>query len=141
MTCAEFREDAFDYLAGTLERRAAFQEHYASCSACAGLLRGIEANEATLLRARAPQAPADLWPRIAARLSAPRPVRTPWTKMAAAAAVFVMVLGFIFSAAPRAPHREVVIREMDVETRSAFALLVPAYEDGEAADSLFRSER
>lgn len=132
MTCDGFRDQVFDYLGGTLRDRAAFQDHYASCPACASTLRGIEENEKLLSTAGAPAAPPELWPAIARAISAARPLPSrvrAWASLAAAAAVLLVVLSLLFSARP---GLDVVIeeRQADAETLRTF---VPAYDEFDAS--------
>jgi hypothetical protein len=137
MTCSEFRDLAFDYLDGSLRDRAGFEDHFAACASCAGMLRGFEENERLLSLARVPAAPAELWPRIAAALSAGRPVafRRPWWAALAAAAAAVLVVFSLFFAAAPAPSGgtlDVVV----VDAGPALKPLVPRYEDVDTGTAL-----
>ncbi len=134
MKCVEFRDLVFDYLGGTLPDRRAFEEHFAGCAGCAALLRGIESNEEVLSRAGAPEAPPDLWPRIARAISAGREVRFGPPRraaaMAAAAAAVLVALSLVFAAVPAPPP------ELDVvvlDAGPALKALVPRYEDADTA--------
>ena len=136
MKCDEFRDLVFDYLEGTLADRPSFEGHFSACPACASVLRGVEENEGILARAGAPAAPADLWPRIAAAVSAGRRVRFGGTRgaavLAAAAALFV-ALSLLFTAAPApAPALDIVV----VDAGPALKPLVPRYEDVDTATAL-----
>jgi len=148
MNCGEFRDRVFDYLEGSLRDGEAFRAHAGACASCAEALRGIEENEKLLLAARAPAAPADLWPRIAAAVSRGRtvPFRRPrlaWFAAAAAAALLVAALFFSAGPAP-APGLELVVHEAAPEAGRTLRALVPRYEDVDAAtamaDTLFRSD-
>jgi anti-sigma factor RsiW len=140
-----FRDLVFDFLDGTLRDRAAFDAHRASCPACAESLRGIESNEKALAAARAPLAPAGLWPAIAARISEGRALPFRRTKiaagLAAAAALLLSVTIFFSEGSPRR-RLHVVVQEVTPEAGRAFSALVPRYEDidtGTAmAETLFR---
>jgi len=135
MKCDAFRDLVFDYLEGALRERAPFEDHFAACPACASILRGIEADAAVLSRAAAPKAPADLWPRIAAAVSAGRAVRfarTRWA-VAAAAAAAVLVASLFFAAAP-APGPALDVRVVD--SGPGLRLLVPRYENVDTATAL-----
>ena len=145
MNCEGFRDRAFDLLDGTLDDRAPFEAHRASCPACADALRGIEANEKALGAARAPLAPASLWPAIAARLSEGRALPFRRTKVAtglAAAAALLLSFALFFSAAPAKPRLDVVVQEVSAEGGRTMGALVPRYEDVDTAtamaDTLFR---
>jgi len=136
MKCDEFRDLVFDYLEGTLEERAPFEDHFAACPACASILRGIEADAEVLSRAGAPAAPADLWPRIAAAVSAGRPVRFArprWAAWAAVSAAAVLVVSLFFAAAPApGPSLDVIV----VDAGPALKFLVPRYENVDTATAL-----
>jgi len=136
MKCDGFRDLVFDYLGGTLPGREEFEAHYASCPACASILRGIEADGEVLSRAGAPAAPADLWPRIAAAISAGREVRfgrTRWAAVAAAAAAVLVALSLLVTSAPApVPSLDIVV----VEAGPALQPLVPRYEDVDTSTAL-----
>lgn len=149
MNCETFRDQALDFLQGTLQgNNPDFDAHRRSCSACAGALRGIEMNEQVIRAARVPTAPADLWPRIAAALGEDRvvPFRKPWkSALTAAAAALVVAIG-LFAVAPvrKAPTLNLIVHEVGPESQRTFRALVPRYEDVDTAtamvDTFFRND-
>jgi len=148
MKCEEFRDYAFEYLDGTFfgcDEAVGFEVHLASCPACADALRGIEANEKALGAARAPLAPASLWPAIAARISEGRTLPFRRTKVAAgvaAAAALLLSIALFFSGGPARPRLDVVVQEVSAEGGRTMGTLVPRYEDVDTAtamaDALFK---
>jgi predicted anti-sigma-YlaC factor YlaD len=145
MTCETFRDAVFDYLDGTLQDRAGFRGHLDSCEPCRKLLGSIADQENLLRAARVPEAPADLWPRIAAQISLGRtaPFRgIRWAAGAAAAAALILVGALLHSGRAEDRGLDVVVREISPDARTAFATLVPRYEDVDTAsamvDTLFR---
>ena len=147
MNCETFRDEAFDFLDGTLGDRREFEDHFAACPRCASLLRGIEANEKTLALARVPVAPPELWPRIAAAISAGRPLEFRRPRLAsilAAAAGLLLVLGLLFSAGAPPATLDVVVVAAGADAQRNLRGLIPSYGDVDAAtafvDTLFRSD-
>ncbi len=147
MNCELFRDRVFDFLEGALgcDEKVGFAVHLESCTACAEMLRGIEANEKALTAARAPLAPASLWPAIAARLSEGRALPFRRTKIAAglaAAAALLFSFALFFSGPAAKPRLDVVIQEVAPEAGHTMGALVPRYEDVDTAtamaDTLFR---
>jgi len=130
MRCEEFRDRVMDFLEGASV--AGFREHGDACPDCADLVLGVEHNERALTAARAPVAPADLWPRIARAIAQARPVRFARFRIAgfaAAAAALVLVAAMAFSGAPARPGPRIVIRKVDADAQRSLAALVPRYED------------
>ncbi|MBI3856228.1 MAG: hypothetical protein HY293_11115 [Planctomycetes bacterium] len=149
MNCETFRDRAFDFLQGTLGSAAEFEAHRASCPACGAALEGIRHNERVLSAARAPTAPADLWPRIAAEIGRDRVVSFRSLRaaagLAAAAAVLLGVTLFATMGPSRkTPRINLVVQEVGPESQRAFRALVPRYEDVDAAtamvDTMFRND-
>ncbi|HZE97867.1 MAG TPA: hypothetical protein VE981_12640 [Planctomycetota bacterium] len=141
MNCAEFSDRVFDFLQGTLhEEREEFVRHRSGCAACAGRLEGIRENEQILTGARAPSAPADLWPRIAAAIAQTRPIPFRLLRVAsglgAAAALLLAVTLFATGSAPRTPPLKLVVQEVAPESQRTFRSLVPKYEDVDAATAM-----
>lgn len=143
MNCELFRDRVFDYLC--CSEGVEFESHRASCAACADLLQGIEANEKALAAARAPLAPASLWPAIAARISQGRALPFRRTKIAAglaAAAALLFSIALLFSGPAAKPRLDVVIQEVAPEAGRTMGALLPRYEDVDAgtamAETLFR---
>lgn len=137
MTCEEYRRRLMDLLAGDLPDRSALEAHEASCPACAGLRRGMEANERLLRQALPPPLPGDLWPRIAASLGIRGGVRRlrRWRQAAALAAAGVAAaVGLTFvSAPPRGGGGlDIVVKEAG----PALGSLVPKYGEVEAVEAL-----
>lgn len=135
MTCAEFKDRAFD-------RDAASDAHAMQCPACAELRRSLDAEARLLSRAAAPRAPQDLWMRIQGRLAEPKRLR-PRGWIAAAAAFLVtaigvfLVLGLIDRPKAKGPVAKekpqptikLVVVEASPEASRAFPGLVPSYDD------------
>jgi hypothetical protein len=149
MNCETFRDQAFDFLQGSLPAGGGFEAHRASCAGCAASLAGIRENERLLSAARVPLAPPDLWPRIAAAIGESRPIPFRLLRaasaIAAAAARFLVVLLVSSSSAPRkTPKIDLVVHEVGPESQRAFRTLVPRYEDVDAAtamvDTMFRTD-
>ncbi len=149
MNCETFRDQAFDFLQGTLPADDGFEAHRASCPACAAALAGIRENERILSAARVPLAPPDLWPRIAAAIGERRPLPFRLIRaasaIAAAAALLLVALLLASSGAPKhAPKYDLVIQEVGPDSQRAFRTLVPRYEDVDAAtamvDTMFRTD-
>jgi anti-sigma factor RsiW len=141
MNCQTFSDRVFDFLQGDLrEDRSDFDQHRASCAACAARLAGIRENERILGAARVPTAPADLWPRIAAAVAQGRPIPFRGLRvaslLAAAAALLLVVSLFATSRAPRTPSLNLVVQEVGPESQRAFRSLVPRYDDVDAATAM-----
>ncbi len=133
MKCDVFRDRLFDYLEGALADREGFLAHRATCPACADLLRGIEENERLLRAARAPGAPADLWPGIARAISAGRVSAVRWPLWAAAAVLLAAFVGLVLAGASAPPPGlDLVVRDAG----PALGALVPRYEDVDTVTAL-----
>ena len=149
MNCETFRERAFDYLQGILRGDAAFEAHRASCADCAGRLAGIRENERILAAVKAPTAPPDLWPRIAAAVGRDRVAPFRGLKVASiVAAAAALLLAFSLAASLRTARKattlDVVVQDVGPESQRTFRSLVPRYDDVDAAtamvDTMFRSD-
>lgn len=150
MNCETFRDRAFDFLQGTLQDRAAFEAHRASCPACAAALDGIQENDRILAAvSRVPTAPADLWPRIAAAIGRDqvlpfRRLRIASFIVAAAALLLAFILVATIGSRRKPPTLNLVVQEVGPESHRTFKALVPRYEDVDAAtamvDTMFRND-
>ena len=148
MTCETFRDLAFDFLQGTLRDGAEFDAHRLSCPACASALDGIRENDRILSAARVPTAPPDLWPRIAAAIGRERPAafRVRRWAVALAAAALLLGISLVASMGGSRPKQtlNLVVQEVGPESQRTLKVLVPRYEDVDAAtamvDTMFRSD-
>jgi hypothetical protein len=114
MTCEETRARIDDYVDGELPAAEVHEVelHLASCATCRAeeqALRSLLAQAAALPRQATP--PRDLWPGIAAEISAPArvfgfPARPFWAGLAAAAALVIAVLAGRGPLPGRAPRPE-----------------------------------
>ena len=123
MTCDQFDQWLDAYLDGglTAAQQGSMDAHLAECAACrthAGEMRTVLAAATSLPRSVAP--PRDLWPDIAARLPARRPVAAVrpaawarWAPLAAAALVLVTVTATLTYrlSRPRGPDPVVAVAE------------------------------
>lgn len=149
MNCSDFRDDVLDFLQGSLSESRDFEAHRSSCVSCARTLEGVRENERVLSRSRAPTAPADLWPRIAAAIGRDREVpfrgvrrASLWAAVAAILLVALALPGR--SSRPAPPRLKLQVQEAGPDLERTFRSLVPRYEDVDAAtamvDTLFRSD-
>ena len=141
MNCQTFSDRVFDFLQGDLRgERSEFDAHRAACSGCASRLEGIRENERILTAVRAPLAPPELWPRIAAAVSRGRPAPLRALRVAsffaAAAALLLAVTLVVSGRAPRTPSLRLVVQEVAPENQRTFRSLVPRYDDIDAATAM-----
>ncbi|MHC4607175.1 MAG: anti-sigma factor family protein [Planctomycetota bacterium] len=133
MDCSGAHERMLDHVAGRLpgDRAGELEEHVHGCPACAEILRGIEANERVLFRAKAPSAPDTIWPRIEAAVERRRTPAAPrklgW--LVAAAAVLLVAAAVVLSLpdAPAGPELEIV--EVRGEASGVLGGLIPGFEE------------
>ncbi|HLY75702.1 MAG TPA: hypothetical protein VKU80_16400, partial [Planctomycetota bacterium] len=97
-------------------------------------------NERILTSARAPTAPAELWPSIARAVAQGRPVPFRALRVASVLAVAAVLLLAVTLVATSRPTRtaplRLVIQEVGPESQRAFRSLVPKYDDVDAATAM-----
>jgi hypothetical protein len=124
MRCEDFRTRIWD-------RDGETRTHAAACSSCAALAKSLDVEIELLSKARVPQAPAELWARIEARVPTAAIAVHPWPFrwLAAAVALVAAALGlFLFAGTPNrrsVPRLDLRI----VESPQSLPGVVPSYDD------------